>query len=444
MGKNNDSLSQENNNKWKKNKKRAQGMFRNISNPSIKNDGNNNSSATYPSFNGNQTKFKFTFGKSNLNENNNNVENNPFKKSSNEEFIDSGKVIDLKTKQKIQNKLKGIDNKNEKEIIIINKGNDGRFESMKDILIKNRENQSYENKNNNKIKNNKKLINNKRESEEESSNKEKQQDSNNESQKINKKNYKYISPNNIVISPTSNNEIKYSINHKGENSKEDEDQNQRIDRLINSIKTNQNTIRKSYGMIDVKINNSPNNANNNIKNKKNKKEKEYLLKNEENKNLYYNNTDENGKNSIEINKYILMYFCYLINHYMKRKVFMEYAKKIANYEIYLEKKFSLKILNRVIKKRIIFYQIKFLHRYKKIYKYLLKNNIDTISQIYSEESSSYFYDSEKCFNRNNQKSNKIEKTHITTNNKKNSQINKKFKNNKVNNNKNIKTIKTKK
>ena len=129
---------------------------------------------------------------------------------------------------------------------------------------------------------------------------------------------------------------------------------------------------------------------------------------------------------------------------MKRKVFMEYAKKIANYEIYLEKKFSLKILNRVIKKRIIFYQIKFLHRYKKIYKYLLKNNIDTISQIYSEESSSYFYDSEKCFNRNNQKSNKIEKTHITTNNKKNSQINKKFKNKKVNNNKNIKTIKTKK
>ena len=126
---------------------------------------------------------------------------------------------------------------------------------------------------------------------------------------------------------------------------------------------------------------------------------------------------------------------------MKRKVFMEYAKKIANYEIFLEKKFSLKILNRVIKKRIIFYKIKFLHRYKKIYKYLLKNNIDTISQIYSEESSSYFYESEKYLNRNNQKNKKIEKSNIVINSKKSSKINKKFSSNKVKYNKSIKTIK---
>ena len=179
----------------------------------------------------------------------------------------------------------------------------------------------------------------------------------------------------------------------------------------------------------------------NIKYKK-EKEKDYLLRNEENKNLYYKATEGNGMKSIKMNKYILMYFCYLINHYMKRKVFMEYAKKITNYEIFLEKKFSLKILNRVVKKRIIFYKIKFLHRYKKIYKYLLKNNIDTISQIYSEESSSYFYDSEKYFNRNNQKNNKIEKNNIIVNNKQSSKINKNFNNNKIYYSKSIKTIKT--
>ena len=269
---------------------------------------------------------------------------------------------------------------------------------MKDILIKNRETLNYNNKKNSKMKNSKKLINNKRQSEEENDNNEMEEDSNNESQKINKKNYQYISPNNIVISPTSNNEIKYNIKYKRDNSKEDEDQSQRIDRLINSIKTNQNTIKKSYGMIDVQLNPS-NISNKENKNKKNKKEKDYL-RNEENKNLYYNTTDGNRINSIEMNKYTLMYFCYLINHYMKRKV--------------------------------------------KIYKYLLKNNIDTISQIYSEESISYFYDSEKYFNRNNQKNNKIEKTNKAANNKKSSKINKKFNTNKKNYNKSIKTIKTSK
>ena len=92
---------------------------------------------------------------SNINENNN-AEYNPLKKSSNAVFTDSEKAIYLKTKQNnkkiyclrnflgnlfigdsfIQNKLKGLDNKNEKEIIILNKGNNGRFESKKDILKK--------------------------------------------------------------------------------------------------------------------------------------------------------------------------------------------------------------------------------------------------------------------------------------------------------------------
>ena len=429
-------------------KKISQGMFRNISNPSIKNEGNNNSSATYPSFGGSQTKFKYSFGKNNINDNNSTIELNPFKNNSKNEN-DSNKNIDYKTKQKIQKKLQGLDNNsnnnNEEEITIINKGNNGRFDSMKNIFINNKkrnykesfsseiDNEKYnknisqdsfeKEENNDNIKNKKnKKYKNKNNKEEEDSIDENNKDvnNNNKDSKNNKKNYKYITPNNILISPTSNNEIKYNIkndnlNIRNNDSKEEEDeQSRRINRLINSIKTNQNTIRKSYGMIDLKFNDSKNNTN--IYNTKGGGSKKtnydnnygYIRNSEENKNLYYNNTYGSNVNSIEINKYTLMYFCYLISHYMKRKVFVEYAKKIANYQIFLEKKFALKILYRVVKKRIIFYKIKFLHRYKKIYKYLYKNNIDAISQIYSEESSCFIYDSEKNNKKINIKNNKVE------------------------------------
>ena len=150
---------------------------------------------------------------------------------------------------------------------------------------------------------------------------------------------------------------------------------------------------------------------------------------------------------------IMTYFIYLIEYYMKKKVFSLYANKIANYQKYLEKKFALKILYRVLKKRIIFYKIKFLHRYKKIYKYLCKNNIETITQIYSEESSSYYFLSENNINNNNKinnKNNKTEKKNVLKiNTKINPKINKTTINKSINNkNKekinNIKNIKGKK
>ena len=99
-----------------------------------------------------------------------------------------------------------------------------------------------------------------------------------------------------------------------------------------------------------------------------------------------------------------------------------------DYQKYLEKKFALKILYRVIKKRIIFYKIKFLHRYKKIYKYLYKNNIDTITQVYSEESSRYIFDSEQYNSRfipKNNKNGKKNNNLMTEKNKKNIKGNKK-------------------
>ena len=113
--------------------------------------------------------------------------------------------------------------------------------------------------------------------------------------------------------------------------------------------------------------------------------------------------DENSKNSsndelynkikyfqmhsygIKINKFSLMYFCDLIEHYMKKKSFALCARQIANYQKYLEIKFSLKILFRVLLKRIIFYKLKFMHRYKKINKYLIKNKIKNIKYVYKKK-----------------------------------------------------------
>ena len=192
-------------------------------------------------------------------------------------------------------------------------------------------------------------------------------------------------------------------------------------------KTNPKIINKNNANNDMDIKEDSNNQNeydsndeedknDNIKDKKSRK-KMNKFKEENNDNI---NMDNNTK-------VIIMYFIYLVEYYMKKKVFSLYASKIANYQKYLEKKFALKILYRLIKKRIIFYKIKFLHRYKKIYKYLYKNNIETITQVYSEQSSSYF------FSENNTNNNKIIPKNIKTERK---NILKENKNTKIKTNKN--------
>ena len=57
---------------------------------------------------------------------------------------------------------------------------------------------------------------------------------------------------------------------------------------------------------------------------------------------------------------------------MKKKCYSMCVYEIANFQKKYEKNLSLKLLFMVIKKRIIFYKIKFFHRYKKIYKYMVK------------------------------------------------------------------------
>jgi len=74
-----------------------------------------------------------------------------------------------------------------------------------------------------------------------------------------------------------------------------------------------------------------------------------------------------------VNKYSLGYFSYLVKDYMMKLAFLQCIDNIYRYEIFREKKYGIKILFRLMKKRIIFYKIKFFHRYHKIYKFLLKH-----------------------------------------------------------------------
>ena len=96
-----------------------------------------------------------------------------------------------------------------------------------------------------------------------------------------------------------------------------------------------------------------------------------------NNNVNYQNEDID--NNSRINKSSVSYFVYVLTKYLQKKCYLLCAYEIANFQKKYEKNLSLKLLFVVIKKRIIFYKIKFFHRYKKIYKYLVKykkNNND--------------------------------------------------------------------
>ena len=67
---------------------------------------------------------------------------------------------------------------------------------------------------------------------------------------------------------------------------------------------------------------------------------------------------------------------------MKKKSYLMCVYEIANFQKTYEKNLALKLLFMTMKKRIIFYKIKFLHRFKKIHKYLIKyqkNNTNNVS-----------------------------------------------------------------
>ena len=87
-----------------------------------------------------------------------------------------------------------------------------------------------------------------------------------------------------------------------------------------------------------------------------------------NKEFFSNIKVSNSK----ITKNSLCYFCFLINYYFKKMAYKMCINEIANYQKYLAKKYAVKIIYRMMKKRILFYEIKFYRRIKKIHRFLVK------------------------------------------------------------------------
>ena len=186
--------------------------------------------------------------------------------------------------------------------------------------------------------------------------------------------------NNNIDNKKQFNQGKKNLNKNNNNKTEDEESK-------NSYKEQTSDYISESGTGNNNQKSRINKLKNNMKTKKkieeNKKESNFKDRNNNKKNKMKN--FKIYSNAIAINKFSLMYFCDLIEHYMKKKSFALCARQIANYQKYLEIKFSLKILFRVILKRIIFYKLKFMHRYKRINKYLIKNRIKNIKYAYKKK-----------------------------------------------------------
>ena len=89
-----------------------------------------------------------------------------------------------------------------------------------------------------------------------------------------------------------------------------------------------------------------------------------VIEEDNNKNKYI--SDKNF-----IRKY-LPYFCFLVKIYMKKIIFEECIKEINEYTRLLDKKYATKMIFRIIKRRIVFYEIKLYRRLKKIRKFYIK------------------------------------------------------------------------
>ena len=232
---------------------------------------------------------------------------------------------------------------------------------------------------------------------------------NNDAQKIasNNKNKKSKNKKKHLNLYQKNNDEKNLSNYSDEKKEYDENNeinyNKRMNKNINKKIDNKKPINEGKRNIFKNKNhqseNSKNSSNEDIyENIINESGNKKNQKNEQNKNIMKKGEKKISKNNynnikylqmhshgIKINKFSLMYFCDLIDHYMKKKSFALCARQIANYQKYLEIKFSLKILFRVMLKRIIFYKLKFMHRYKRINKYLIKNKIKNIRYAYKNK-----------------------------------------------------------
>ena len=92
----------------------------------------------------------------------------------------------------------------------------------------------------------------------------------------------------------------------------------------------------------------------------------------EKNNNYYNENENNIKKKSFKN--VFLYFCFLVKLYMRKKLFKVCIEKINEYKKSLDRKYGSKMFYRIIKRRILFYKIKFFRRLKKIWKYYIKYN----------------------------------------------------------------------
>ena len=102
------------------------------------------------------------------------------------------------------------------------------------------------------------------------------------------------------------------------------------------------------------------------------KQKKENVNNDIQKYNYKNEDEKNyGKTAF---KNFLLFFCFLVKLYMRKKLFKECILKINEFKKSLDRKYGTKMVYRIIKRRILFFKIKFYRRLKKIRKYYIKYN----------------------------------------------------------------------
>jgi len=373
-------INEANKNKDKNGKNIGFNLQYNNKNKDIKKEKNNNSnnlaikSTVYTNTNNNTNKnSRFSFGnnsniKNNVkqNINNSNINNNKQENSNTNLIIQNINKINLKSDKK-ENNINAETNKNN----INNNINNKEIKDIKQNKVKitknNNINQKMKSLDSNQPKNNnikKYIINNK--IPKNLNNQQKNIQNNNKETNKNKNQIKNEEEN------TEKNKNFKKQNMEDYNFDDINGDQKIIPKLNNRKKVENNKNNKIYKQENIYSYEIGENNKKNVYNSNNS----YAIDNINN-NVNYQNEDLN--NNSRINKSSVSYFVYVLTKYLQKKCFLLCAYEIANFQKKYEKNLSLKLLFVVIKKRIIFYKIKFFHRYKKIYKYLVKykkNNND--------------------------------------------------------------------
>ena len=375
-------INEANKNKDKNGKNIGFNLQYNNKNKDIKKEKNNNSnnlaikSTVYTNTNNNTNKnSRFSFGnnsniKNNVKQNtinNSNINNNKQENSNTNLIIQNINKINLKSDKK-ENNINAETNKNN----INNNINNKEIKDIKQNKVKitknNNINQKIKSLDSNQPKNNnikKYIINNKI-----------PKNLNNQQKNIQNNNKETNKNKNQIKNEEENTEK--NKNFKKQNMEDynfdDINGDQKIISKLNNRKQVENN-KNNKKVYKQENNNSYEIGENNKKNVHNSNNN-YTIDNINN-NVNYQNEDID--NNSRINKSSVSYFVYVLTKYLQKKCYLLCAYEIANFQKKYEKNLSLKLLFVVIKKRIIFYKIKFFHRYKKIYKYLVKykkNNND--------------------------------------------------------------------